>query len=111
MSGGPLIVQRPTQSEAFSIATAVGVISSARLGSPILLNHCEEGETWVSPMVLGLGRKVSINGKPTTISDAIDDATIPSYGVRAGSFKFIRDESNGVAPITFRKRDDSLDGG
>ena len=104
MSGGPLIVMRPIESKGLSLVTAAGVISSSRLGSPILLNHCEEGETWVSPITLGLGRKVNIHGKPTTIGDAIHNATIPSYGVQARRFEFDRDESNGVALMKFRER-------
>lgn len=111
MSGGPLIAIRPSESEVFSFATAVGIVSSSRLSSPILINHCEEGETWVSPWACALGRRVSINGTPTMMADAIHNGTIRSYGVRAGSFEYIRDESNGVARTTFRKRDDSPDGG
>ena len=111
MSGGPLIAIRPGESDAYSLATAVGVISSSRLGSPILLNHCEEGETWVSPWIYALGRNVIINGRPTSIADAIHNGTIRSYGVRAASLEYIRDESNGVARTTLRKRDDSPDGG
>ena len=104
MSGGPLIVLRPAADPGLSVVTAVGVISSSRLGSPILLDHCEEGETWVSPMILGLGRKVSINGKPTTISDAILSGTIEAYGNRARKFEFTREESGGVAFTSFRER-------
>lgn len=98
---------RPTDVGGMSMVTAVGVISSSRLGSPILLNHCEEGETWVSPIVLGLGRKVSINGKAITMADAIHDGAISAYGKRASAFEVMREESDGLALTTFRRRDDS----
>lgn len=104
MSGGPLLVFRETGNEALSLVTAVGVISSSRLGTPILLNHCEEGETWVSPIVLGLGRKVSIGGTPTTISDAIHNGTITAYGNRARKLEFIREETTDTALTSFRER-------
>jgi hypothetical protein len=109
MSGGPLMTLRPTDIEGVSFVTAVGVISSSRLGAPILLNHCEEGETWVSPIVLGLGRKVSIRGTPTAIADAIHDGTVAAYGHKASEFEFVREESNGVALTTLRKRDGASD--
>jgi hypothetical protein len=43
MSGGPLILWRSVEYlvGTHSIATAVGVVSRSRLGTPILLNHCE----------------------------------------------------------------------
>lgn len=104
MSGGPLMVLRPTVSEGLSIVTTAGVISSSRLGSPFLLNHCEEGETWVSPIVLGLGRKLTINGQSITVSDAIDNKSMPSFGVRASKIDVVRDETDGVARATFRER-------
>jgi hypothetical protein len=104
MSGGPLIVLRETDNGALSLVTAVGVISSSRLGTPVLLNHCEEGETWVSPIVLGLGRKVSIHGNPTTISDAIHNGTITAYGSRARKFEFLREETSDTAFVSFRER-------
>ncbi len=105
MSGGPLIALRQTNDSALSIVTAVGVISSSRLGSPILLNHCEDGETWASPIILGLGRKVSIKGKPTTISDAIHGGTINVYGKRARGIEIVREECGDVALTSFRNRD------
>jgi hypothetical protein len=104
MSGGPLIALRPTENPDLSVVTALGVVSSARLGLPILLDHCEEGETWVSPIVLSLGRKVLVNGIPITISDAILNGTVEAYGHRARRFEFIRDESSGVALTSFRER-------
>ena len=109
MSGGPLMLLRPTDNGTLSIVTAVGVISSSRLGSPIVLNHCEEGETWVSPMLAGLGRRVIISGKPTAMSDAIHEGIIPSYGIHAGRFEFTRTESNGLAMTTARERDKRSD--
>jgi hypothetical protein len=107
MSGGPLITLRQTPVAGFLMPTAVGVISSSRLGSPLLLNHCEEGETWVTPIAASFARRITINGAPTIIADALYGETIPSYGARARKFEFLREESNGVAYASFRTRDDS----
>lgn len=107
MSGGPLIALRPVRG--LSLLTAVGAVSSSRLGSPILLDHCHDGETWVSPIALSLGRRVSIDGTPTTIADAIRTGAIRSYGTVAGGFEFPRTETDGVALVTFGVRNDSPD--
>lgn len=52
MSGGPAFVLRKTIDEQ-EMPTAIGIVSSERLppgGAIELPEHCEDGETWVSPI-------------------------------------------------------------
>lgn len=52
MSGGPAFVLRTTRDKQ-EMPTAIGIVSSERLppGGPLeLLDHCKDGETWVSPI-------------------------------------------------------------
>ena len=104
MSGGPLIALRRTARDGGLMLTAAGVISSSRVGTPFLLDHCEEGETWVSPIIATLGRKVSIGGQPITLSDAIHADKIEAFGRRARQIECIREEIDGMALTSFRER-------
>lgn len=97
MSGGPLIALRKLQDTHGVAITAVGVVSSSRLGSPILLSSCSEGETLVCPIVTTLGRNLLVNGISMTISKAILDNVIDSFGHVVRRFQVTRREEDGVA--------------
>jgi hypothetical protein len=100
MSGGPLIALRPVEDGGASILTAVGVISSERLSSPILYDNCPDGETLVSPMATMLGRRVLLDGVPTTLSDAVRNGTLPSFGHLATTVELVLEEVDGVTKVT-----------
>jgi hypothetical protein len=97
MSGGPLILLRGPTSHGVSneFATAIGVVSRDRLTTPILLNHCDSGETWVSPIASALCRKVGTTQGVITVSHAVKQDLIPSFGYVARAAVWTRDPISG----------------
>lgn len=60
MSGGPAFVLRNTD-DGMEMPTAVGIVSRSRLapgGHIELLDHCRDGETWVSPIGHAYGSQI-----------------------------------------------------
>ena len=100
MSGGPLVVFREEGTQ----PTAVGVVSRSRLAPAILLNHCAEGETWVSPIEEALTRKVNIGGENSMLSVAVHEGKISAYGKAAGGIEFVKDQATGILEPRWRKR-------
>jgi hypothetical protein len=99
MSGGPLILWRSVEYivGTDSIATAVGVVSGSRLETPILLNHCEDGETWASPIISALSRSMHTQQGLVTLSEEIKRGRIPTFGTVARSVVWKKDPATGVA--------------
>lgn len=97
MSGGPLITMRSTHGiiQPESEATAIGVISSSGFAAPILLNHCEDGETWVTPIAHALCRKVNSPQGVCTLSKAIKNGYIDAFGQIARRAIVDRDAKTG----------------
>lgn len=89
MSGGPaLVVRRALRPGGIILAgqevvpTAVGIVSRGqfgRLAAPVLLDHCEEGETWFSPITLVLGQRVSMPDGNLRLSELIERGVVADY--------------------------------
>jgi hypothetical protein len=75
MSGGPVLVIRPHVGGGGPLPTAVGFVSRSRLGvgGPIeLLDHCRDGETWVSPITHAYGQPIqTANDGSVPLADVI----------------------------------------
>jgi hypothetical protein len=97
MSGGPMILFRTEQYVVApqTLATAAGVISRSRIGTPFLLNHYEDGETWVCPIASALCRKVYRDGELHLLNEEVKRGAIPSYGRVARSVVWSRDPVTG----------------
>jgi hypothetical protein len=105
MSGGPLIVPRPMDGilgVGFE-PTAVGVVSSSGFAQPFLLDHCEDGETWVTPIAHALARKVNTTAGLCTLSEAIKNGSIDAAGSAAHRATVSRDPKSGVLSYRLEK--------
>lgn len=98
MSGGPLIAMRAISGLVGSYVepTAIGVISSSGFAEPMLLDHCEDGETWVTPIAHALARKVHTPQDICTLSEAIKGGHIDAFGDVAARAIVSRDPATGV---------------
>lgn len=98
MSGGPLVAMRATNGviQSYFEPTAIGVISSSGFAEPMLLDHCEDGETWVTPVAHSLARKVTTPDGIRTLSEAIRSAHIDAFGEVAARAIVSRDPTTGV---------------
>jgi hypothetical protein len=105
MSGGPLILLRRTDNVVGPdiVPTAAGVISSSAFEEPILLNHCESGETWVMPAALSFARKVATPDGRVTISDAIKAGYVDAVGYAAHHAIVERDPVTGITTYSLDK--------
>jgi hypothetical protein len=62
----------------------------------MLLDHCEDGETWVTPIAHALARKVNTPQGICTLSEAIKAQYIDAFGEAAARAIVSRDPTTGV---------------
>jgi hypothetical protein len=90
MSGGPALAIRPPRVEQRIISahretpmpTAIGIVSRSRLGrlaAPALLDHCEAGETWISPVAHAFGHELHTVDGPLTLAELIRRGAVKDY--------------------------------
>lgn len=105
MSGGPLIAMRSTHGllQEHVEPTAVGVISSSGFAVPMLPDHCEDGETWITPIAHALARKVTTSEGICTLSEAIRGGHIDAFGEVAARAIVSRDPETGVVGYGLEK--------
>jgi hypothetical protein len=87
MSGGPVILDRNFEAQSTALIqspptlplTAVGVVSRSRIGSPLLMDSCPEGDTWLSPISKVRQLILPASTGAMTLGEAVDSGAVPSF--------------------------------